>query len=128
MDETVFDVAVIGLGYIGLPTAASFAAKGKRVAGIDVKQSTVDAVNRGEVPFVEPDMAVVVSGAVSLGNLVAMTSVPVADAFIIAVPTPLAEGNGADLSYLRSAIDAMAPQLRGGELVVLESTSPPGTT
>jgi UDP-N-acetyl-D-mannosaminuronic acid dehydrogenase len=128
MDETVFDVAVIGLGYIGLPTAASFAAKGKRVAGIDVKQSTVDAVNRGEVPFVEPDMAVVVSGAVSLGNLVAMTSVPVADAFIIAVPTPLAEGNGADLSYLRSAIDAMAPRLRGGELVVLESTSPPGTT
>ncbi|MEO5779411.1 MAG: NAD(P)-binding domain-containing protein, partial [Arthrobacter oryzae] len=74
MDETVFDVAVIGLGYIGLPTAASFAAKGKRVAGVDVKQATVDAVNRGEVPFVEPDMGVVVSGAVSLGNLVAMTT------------------------------------------------------
>jgi UDP-N-acetyl-D-mannosaminuronic acid dehydrogenase len=128
MDETVFDVAVIGLGYIGLPTAASFAAKGKRVAGVDVKQATVDAVNRGEVPFVEPDMGVVVSGAVSLGNLVAMTTVPAADAFIIAVPTPLAEGNGADLSYLRSALEALAPQLRGGELVVLESTSPPGTT
>ena len=114
MDETVFDVAVIGLGYIGLPTAASFAAKGKRVAGVDVKRATVDAVNRGEVPFVEPDMGVVVSGAVSLGNLVAMTTVPAADAFIIAVPTPLAEGNGADLSYLRSALDALAPQLRGG--------------
>lgn len=128
MDQTVFDVAVIGLGYIGLPTAASFAAKGKRVAGVDVKQATVDAVNRGEVPFVEPDMGVVVSGAVSLGNLVAMTEVPAADAFIIAVPTPLAEGNGADLSYLRSALEALAPQLRGGELVVLESTSPPGTT
>jgi UDP-N-acetyl-D-mannosaminuronic acid dehydrogenase len=128
MDKTVFDVAVIGLGYIGLPTAASFAAKGKRVAGVDVKQATVDAVNRGEVPFVEPDMGVVVSGAVSLGNLVAMTEVPAADAFIIAVPTPLAEGNGADLSYLRSALEALAPQLRGGELVVLESTSPPGTT
>lgn len=128
MDETVFDVAVIGLGYIGLPTAASFAAKGKLVAGIDVKQSTVDAVNRGEVPFVEPDMAVVVSGAVSLGNLLAMTTVPAAKAFIIAVPTPLAEGNGADLSYLMSAVEAMAPKLRGGELVVLESTSPPGTT
>ena len=128
MDETIFDVAVIGLGYIGLPTAASFAAKGKRVAGIDVKQSTVDAVNRGEVPFVEPDMGVVVSGAVSLGNLVAMATVPAADAYIIAVPTPLAEGNGADLSYLRSAVEALAPKLRGGELVVLESTSPPGTT
>ena len=109
MDQTVFDVAVIGLGYIGLPTAASFAAKGKKVAGVDVKQATVDAVNRGEVPFVEPDMGVVVSGAVSLGNLVAMTTVPAADAFIIAVPTPLAEGNGADLSYLFSAAEAMAP-------------------
>lgn len=128
MDETIFDVAVIGLGYIGLPTAASFAAKGKLVAGVDVKQSTVDAVNRGEVPFVEPDMGVVVSGAVSLGNLVAMATVPAADAYIIAVPTPLAEGNGADLSYLRSAVEALAPKLRGGELVVLESTSPPGTT
>lgn len=128
MNETVFDVAVIGLGYIGLPTAAIFAAKGQLVAGIDVKQATVDAVNRGEVPFVEPDMGVVVSGAVSLGNLVAMTTVPAANAYIIAVPTPLAEGNGADLSYLMSAVEAMAPKLRGGELVVLESTSPPGTT
>lgn len=128
MDETVFDIAVIGLGYIGLPTAAIFAAKGKRVAGVDVKQSTVDAVSRGEVPFVEPDMGVVVSGAVSLGNLVAMNTVPHADAYIIAVPTPLAEGNGADLSYLESAIEALAPKLRGGELVILESTSPPGTT
>lgn len=128
MNETIFDVAVIGLGYIGLPTAASFAAKGKRVAGVDVKQGTVDAVNRGEVPFVEPDMGVVVSGAVSLGHLVAMSTVPAADAFIIAVPTPLASGKGADLSYLRSAVEALAPKLRGGELVILESTSPPGTT
>lgn len=128
MDETVYDVAVIGLGYIGLPTAAIFAAKGLSVAGVDVKLSTVDAVNRGEVPFVEPDMGVVVSGAVSLGNLVAMTSVPHADAYIIAVPTPLAEGKGADLSYLQSALVALAPKLRGGELVILESTSPPGTT
>ncbi|WDF32138.1 UDP-N-acetyl-D-mannosamine dehydrogenase [Arthrobacter agilis] len=128
MQTTVFDLAVIGLGYIGLPTAAIFAAKGKRVAGVDVKRATVDAVNRGEVPFVEPDMGVVVSGAVSLGNLVAMTEVPHADAFIIAVPTPLAEGKGADLSYLSSAVEALAPKLRGGELVILESTSPPGTT
>ncbi|MHA7219794.1 UDP-N-acetyl-D-mannosamine dehydrogenase [Arthrobacter sp. MDT1-48-3] len=128
MQTTVFDLAVIGLGYIGLPTAAIFAAKGKRVAGVDVKQDTVDAVNRGEVPFVEPDMGVVVSGAVSLGNLVAMTNVPPADAYIIAVPTPLAEGKGADMSYLTSAVEALAPMLRGGELVILESTSPPGTT
>lgn len=128
MNTAVFDLAVIGLGYIGLPTAAIFAGKGKKVAGVDVKQSTVDAVNRGEVPFVEPDMGVVVSGAVSLGNLVAMTEVPYADAFIIAVPTPLADTNGADMSFLASAVEALAPKLRGGELVILESTSPPGTT
>lgn len=128
MNTEVFDLAVIGLGYIGLPTAAIFAGKGKKVAGVDVKQSTVDAVNRGEVPFVEPDMGVVVSGAVSLGNLVAMTEVPYADAFIIAVPTPLADTNGADMSFLASAVEALAPKLRGGELVILESTSPPGTT
>ncbi|KQR03488.1 UDP-N-acetyl-D-mannosaminuronic acid dehydrogenase [Arthrobacter sp. Leaf141] len=128
MQTTVYDLAVIGLGYIGLPTAAIFAAKGKLVAGVDVKQATVDAVNRGEVPFVEPDMGVVVSGAVSLGNLVAMTEVPHANAYIIAVPTPLAEGKGADMSYLTSAVEALAPKLRGGELVILESTSPPGTT
>lgn len=128
MQTQAFDLAVIGLGYIGLPTAAIFAAKGMRVAGVDVKQSTVDAVNRGELPFVEPDMGVVVSGAVTLGNLVAMTEVPFADAYIIAVPTPLAESNGADLSYLSSAVEALAPKLRGGELVILESTSPPGTT
>ncbi|NKX55362.1 UDP-N-acetyl-D-mannosamine dehydrogenase [Arthrobacter mobilis] len=128
MGKTTFDLAVIGLGYIGLPTAATFASHGKKVAGVDVKQSTVDAVNRGEVPFVEPDLGVVVSGTVSLGSLKAFTEVPQADAFIIAVPTPVAEDKDVDLSYLRSAAEMIAPVLRGGELVILESTSPPGTT
>ncbi|MGM0929180.1 MAG: UDP-N-acetyl-D-mannosamine dehydrogenase [Actinomycetota bacterium] len=127
MRET-FDLVVVGLGYIGLPTAATFASKGKYVAGVDVNQSTVDAVNRGEVPFVEPDLAVVVSGAVSLGNLKALTTIPAADAFIVCVPTPVRDDKDVDLSYLRSAAEQLAPVLRGGELVILESTSPPGTT
>lgn len=128
MGEPVYDIAVVGLGYIGLPTAATFASRGQMVAGVDVKQSTVDAVNRGEVPFVEPDLGVVVSGVVSMGSLKAFTEVPRANAYIIAVPTPITETKTIDLSYLYSAADNIAPVLCGGELVILESTSPPGTT
>lgn len=128
MGEPVFDIAVVGLGYIGLPTAATFASRGQLVAGVDVKQSTVDAVNRGEVPFVEPDLGAVVSGVVSMGSLKAFTEVPQANAYIIAVPTPMTENKTIDLSYLNSAVENIAPVLRGGELVILESTSPPGTT
>lgn len=128
MNKAVFDLAVIGLGYIGLPTAATFAAQGKYVAGVDIQQATVDAVNRGEVPFVEPNLGVVVSGAVSLGTLTAFTAVPQADAYIIAVPTPVKENRDVELSYLWRAAENIAPALRGGEIVILESTSPPGTT
>ena len=128
MDESAFDVAVIGLGYIGLPTAATFATHGKRVAGVDVKVTTVDAVNAGQVPFVEPDLGTILSGAVSLGNLVAFTEVPEARAYIVAVPTPVTQSKGVDLVYLNNAADALAPRLQGGELIIVESTSPPGTT
>lgn len=128
MDNEIYDIAVIGLGYIGLPTAATFASKGKRVAGVDVKQATVDSVNRGVVPFIEPDLAEVLEAAVSDGNLSAMTSMPMAKAYILALPTPLDANNGADLTYLTQAMHAIAPRLQGGELVIIESTSPPGTT
>ena len=128
MDEAVFDLAVIGLGYIGLPTAATFATHGKRVAGVDVKAATVDAVNAGQVPFVEPELDTVLSGAVSLGTLEAFTVVPAARAYIVAVPTPATEDKGVDMTYLNSAADAMASCLSGGELIIVESTSPPGTT
>ena len=128
MGEPVYDIAVVGLGYIGLPTAATFASRGQLVAGVDVKQSTVDAVNRGEVPFVEPDLGAVVSGVVSMGSLKAFTEVPRANAYIIAVPTPITEDKTIDLTYLYSAADNIAPVLCGGELIILESTSPPGTT
>lgn len=129
MDET-FDgtVAILGLGYIGLPTAVVLATRGVKVVGVDVNEDTVESVSRGEVPFVEPDLAVAVSGAVSMGWLTASTKVPEADAFVIAVPTPFTEGHQADLSYVRAATEQIATRLRGGEVVILESTSPPGTT
>jgi UDP-N-acetyl-D-mannosaminuronic acid dehydrogenase len=127
-NEGVRTVAVIGLGYIGLPTAAALATRGISVIGVDVNEDTVEAVRRGEVPFVEPDLAVAVRGAVSMGSLTTSSKTPEADAFIIAVPTPFTDDHSADLSYIRSAIEGIAPVLRGGEIVILESTSPPGAT
>ncbi|RCK69142.1 UDP-N-acetyl-D-mannosamine dehydrogenase [Desertihabitans brevis] len=121
-------VAVVGLGYIGLPTAAILASDHVNVTGVDVNATTVNAVNRGDVPFVEPDLATYVAGAVKQGYLVATDTPPPADAYIIAVPTPFLEGNAPDLSYVRAAAEAVAPVLSGGELVILESTSPPGAT
>jgi UDP-N-acetyl-D-mannosaminuronic acid dehydrogenase len=130
MSDHIFDgrVAILGLGYIGLPTAAALATRGVEVVGVDVNAATVAAISNGEVPFVEPDLATAVSGAVAMGRLTATTEVPHADAYIIAVPTPFNDDHTADLRYVRAATEAIAPQLRGGEVVILESTSPPGTT
>jgi len=124
----VTSVAVIGLGYIGLPTAAILASQGLRVTGVDINPATVEAVNDGRVPFVEPDLGVHVAGAVSQGTLRAQTEVPVADAYIVAVPTPFKGDKSADLTYVEQAARNIAPRLRAGNLVILESTSPPGTT
>lgn len=121
-------VAILGMGYIGLPTAVAIATRGVDVVGVDINPETVAAVNRGEVPFVEPDLAVGVSGAVAMGRLMATDEPPEADAFIIAVPTPFNEDRTADLSYVQAAAEHLAPKLRPGNIVVLESTSPPGTT
>ncbi|MFJ3956936.1 UDP-N-acetyl-D-mannosamine dehydrogenase [Arthrobacter sp. NPDC090010] len=121
-------VAVLGLGYIGLPTAAILATAGLRVIGMDIDPRVVEAVNAGEVPFTEPELGVTVAGAVSLGLLSAQGTVPEADTYIVAVPTPFAEDKSADLSYIRAAAGQIAERLKGGELVILESTSPPGTT
>ena len=121
-------LAVIGLGYIGLPTAVALATQGVDVIGVDVNPKTVDAVEHGRVPFLEPDLAVGVSGAVAIGRLKATTSTPQADAYIIAVPTPFNPDHTADLSYIRASVEQIAPNLRGGEIVIVESTSPPGTT
>ncbi|WP_043496731.1 UDP-N-acetyl-D-mannosamine dehydrogenase [Georgenia sp. SUBG003] len=121
-------VAVVGLGYIGLPTAAMLARQGMRVIGVDINARHVEAVSRGEVPFVEPDLATHVAGAVSKGLLTAQRQTPQADVYIVAVPTPFDDDHHADLSWIDAATDAIAGVLRGGELVILESTSPPGTT
>lgn len=121
-------VAVIGLGYIGLPTAAVLASSGADVIGVDINAETVNLINQGLVPFVEPDMATTVAGVVSQGFLTATTETPHAETYIVAVPTPFLEGHQPDLSYIRDAGEQIAPLLEGNELVVLESTSPPGTT
>ncbi len=121
-------LAIVGMGYIGLPTAVVLATRGIEVIGVDINPATVAAVSRGEVPFVEPDLAVAVSGAVAMGRLSATSEMPEADAFIIAVPTPFNGDRTANLSYVKAAAEQIAPKLRSGNIVVLESTSPPGTT
>ena len=119
-------VCVIGLGYIGLPTAAVLAQAGKRVTGVDLNESVVESVNNGRVPFVEEGLETVVAGAVARERLSAQTTTPLADAYIVAVPTPFKDGHAADLSFVESAARSIATQLEGGELIILESTSPPG--
>jgi UDP-N-acetyl-D-mannosaminuronic acid dehydrogenase len=128
MSMDISTVGVIGLGYIGLPTAAILASTDINVVGVDVNPRTVEAVNRGDVPFVEPDLATYVAGAVTKGTLRAAAAPEPADAFIIAVPTPFTGDHEPDLSYIKAAAQAVAPQLRGDELLILESTSPPGAT
>ena len=124
-------ISVIGLGYIGLPTAAVFASRKKQVIGIDVSQKAVDTINRGEIHIVEPELDIVVQAAVKNGYLKASTTPQPADAFMLAVPTPFIEsesGHKADLSYIEAASKSIAPVLKKGDLVVLESTSPVGAT
>ncbi|MCX4161555.1 MULTISPECIES: UDP-N-acetyl-D-mannosamine dehydrogenase [Paraburkholderia] len=124
-----FDVvSILGLGYIGLPTAAAFAARRKTVVGVDVNRETVDTINRGDVHIVEPELDMLVRAAVTQGHLRATTEAEPADAFLIAVPTPFCEGHKPDLSYVEAASRAIARVLKAGDLVVLESTSPVGTT
>ncbi|XDF77797.1 UDP-N-acetyl-D-mannosamine dehydrogenase [Aliivibrio fischeri] len=126
-------IAVVGLGYIGLPTAAMFASRKKKVIGIDVNQRAVDTINQGKIHIVEPELDMIVHAAVSGGYLKATTQPEPADAFLIAVPTPFLpceEGNipAPDLSYIEAASKAIAPVLKKGDLVILESTSPVGAT
>ncbi|MCA7899830.1 UDP-N-acetyl-D-mannosamine dehydrogenase [Burkholderia cepacia] len=121
-------VSVIGLGYIGLPTAAAFAARRKTVVGVDINRDAVDTINRGGVHIVEPELDMLVRAAVSEGHLRATLQPEPADAFLIAVPTPFAEGHTPDLRHVEAASRAIAPVLKSGDLVVLESTSPVGAT
>jgi len=121
-------ISVIGLGYIGLPTAAAFASRRKKVVGVDVNRQAVDTINRGQIHIIEPDLDDVVKRAVDEGYLFAVSEPVAADAFLIAVPTPFGEGHEPDLAYVRAAALSLAPVLKKGDLVILESTSPVGTT
>lgn len=121
-------ISVIGLGYIGLPTAAVFASRKVNVIGVDVNQHAVDTINKGQIHIVEPELDIVVQAAVSQGYLKATTVAEPADAFLIAVPTPFKDDYEPDLSYIKSAANAIATVLKKGDLVVLESTSPVGAT
>lgn len=124
-------VCVVGLGYIGLPTAALLAGKGYQVVGVDLNDHAVNTINKGQIHIVEPDLAAYVRSAVTSGTLTAHASPQQADVYMICVPTPLREGQGiqqADIDYVVAATKSIAGLVKAGDLVILESTSPVGTT
>lgn len=121
-------ICVLGLGYIGLPTASFLATKGCKVIGVDVSAKVVETINRAEVHIQEPELDVLVRSAVHSGNLKAQTEPAPADVFFITVPTPVQDDRQPDLSYVRAATKAIAPHVAPGNLVILESTCPIGTT
>jgi UDP-N-acetyl-D-mannosaminuronic acid dehydrogenase len=121
-------VCIMGLGYIGLPTAALLATKGYQVHGVDVKPEVVETINKGLIHIIEPELDAFVKSAVQSGNLKASLIPDFADIFIITVPTPVDQNNDPDISFVIEAVTAIAPYVREGNYVILESTSPIGTT
>jgi UDP-N-acetyl-D-mannosaminuronic acid dehydrogenase len=125
-------IVVMGLGYIGLPTASMLATKGHQVLGVDVNAKAVETINSGRIHIVEPDLDILVRSAVNSGNLRASLTPEEGDTFILAVPTPFKEEGGnpksPDLSYVEAATRAIVPFVKEDDLVILESTSPVGTT
>lgn len=128
ISESKLKVAVLGLGYIGLPTAAVIARTGAEVLGIDVNRDVVDTINSGHVHIEEIDLDALVSGVVARGNLRAATLLEPSDIFVIAVPTPFGEDHVPDIGYVLNAATSVAAVLKAGDVVILESTSPVGTT
>lgn len=127
--RTLFNtISMVGLGYIGLPTATLFASRKKRVIGVDVSEHVVNTINQGKIHIVEPELDMLVKATVSSGYLRATVRPEPAEAFLIAVPTPFVDGHKPDLSYIEAAARSIAPVLQKGNLVILESTSPVGTT
>lgn len=121
-------ICVIGIGYVGLPTAAMFASKGHKVVGFDLNQKAVDALNKGEIIIEEPGLGELVKEVVEKGNLSAQTTCPKdCDVYIIAVPTPINEDKTADMRFVEAATKSIVPCVRKGCIVILESTSPPRT-
>jgi UDP-N-acetyl-D-mannosaminuronic acid dehydrogenase len=121
-------VCVLGLGYVGLPTAAVLASRGYKVHGVEVNASAAEIINSGRAHIVEPELDILVRAAVESGRLRAHGKPAEADVFLLCVPTPMTEKHEPDLSYVRAATLSICPFVKDGALVVLESTSPPGTT
>jgi len=121
-------VVMMGLGYIGLPTAALIASRGLKVTGVDIRQGVVDTINKGQIHIVEPDLEGLVHKVVKDKNLCASTKPVSSDVYLVAVPTPFKGDHEPDLSYIMSATKNIIPTLKKGALVILESTSPVGTT
>ena len=122
------EVVMVGLGYIGLPTAALIAEGGTHVHGVDINQDVVDTINRGEIHIVEPSLDTSVSNAVQKGFLKAATTPIAANTYLIVVPTPFKDKNEPDISFVHAATTAILPLLKEGDLYIIESTSPVGTT
>ena len=122
------EVAVIGLGYIGLPTAVVLANSGWQVTGVDVSDRTIEYVREGKLPFVEDGLEEALASAVEQGSLTAQKETPEAEIYIVSVPSPLKDDKSLEPKFIDAATDAIIPKLRGGELLILESTVPPGTT
>jgi UDP-N-acetyl-D-mannosaminuronic acid dehydrogenase len=122
------EVVTIGLGYIGLPTSALIASHGTNVLGVDINQNVVDTINEGKIHIVEPDLDKIVSAAVSKGNLKASTKASSADVYLIVVPTPFKGNHEPDISFVEVATEGIIPLLKKGDLYIIESTSPIGTT
>ncbi|EAQ40281.1 nucleotide sugar dehydrogenase [Dokdonia sp. MED134] len=122
------EVVMIGLGYIGLPTAALIASNGVYVHGVDINQSVVDTINQGKIHIVEPALDVAVAGAVKDGFLKASTTAVEANNYLIVVPTPFKDKNEPDISFVEAATRGILPLLKEGDLYIIESTSPIGTT
>jgi UDP-N-acetyl-D-mannosaminuronic acid dehydrogenase len=122
------EVVTIGLGYIGLPTSALIASHGTNVLGVDINQSVVDTINEGKIHIVEPDLDKIVSAAVSKGNLKASTKAIPAEVYLIVVPTPFKGNHEPDISFVEAATKGIIPLLKKGDLYIIESTSPIGTT
>ena len=122
------EVVTIGLGYIGLPTSAFIASHGTNVLGVDINQSVVDTINQGKIHIVEPDLDAIVSKAVSNGFFKASTKASSADVYLIVVPTPFKGNHEPDISFVEAATKGIIPLLKKGDLYIIESTSPIGTT
>jgi UDP-N-acetyl-D-mannosaminuronic acid dehydrogenase len=121
-------ICVIGLGYIGLPTACTFADRGIEVVGVDTNPRIIEVLKNGGVHLYEPGLEELATNALASGKLRVSCQPEIADAFIIAVPTPFRDGKKSDMSFVRSACESIFPFLHPGNLVILESTSPPRTT